>query len=259
MQLFDSHCHLNDKAFEKDVMDVIKRAHAAGVTHMMVAGIDRKTSLFGVKLAEAVKGIYASVGVHPHDASECSDAVINFLTDVAASEKVKAWGEIGLDFNRMYSPRLVQEKWMEKQLEAADKLDLPVIFHERDSKGRFLEMLKASGKPVRDGVVHCFSGSTKELYAYLDMGLYIGITGIITMTERGKSLNEQITHIPTERLLIETDAPYLTPKPENKSFKRNEPAFVKSVMMRIAEALKKDFEPLAAEVFENTRRVFRIP
>ena len=203
-------------------------------------------------------GCYASVGVHPHDAKECSDRTINFLKDLSENQKVKAWGEIGLDFNRMFSPKDVQEKWFINQLEAADELGLPLIFHERESNGRFLEILKSNYNEECKGVMHCFSGSRKELKEYLDLGLYIGITGIVTIMSRGEKLRNLITMIPDDRLLIETDAPYLTPAPEKNSTRRNEPAFVKSVLLKIAEVRKEDPEELSQKIFENTCRLFNI-
>ena len=129
MKLFDSHCHLDDKAYDQDFNNVIERAHSAGVTRLMAIGVNGKTSARAVKLAESHRGIYASVGVHPHDAGNCSEAMIEDLIKLAENPKVRAWGEIGLDFNRMYSPREDQEKWFRKQLEIAGKLDLPMIFH----------------------------------------------------------------------------------------------------------------------------------
>ena len=174
MKLFDSHCHLDDKSYTPDLDKVIKRAHSAGVPRLMTIGVNGKTSASAVKLAESHPGIYASVGVHPHDAGNCSDAMIKELVKLAENPKVCAWGEIGLDFNRMYSPREDQEQWFCKQLETAGKMDLPMIFHERDSNGRFLEILKKNVDNELKGVIHCFSGDYNELKQYLDLGLYIG-------------------------------------------------------------------------------------
>ncbi|MDP3284469.1 MAG: TatD family hydrolase [Desulfobacterales bacterium] len=258
MKLFDSHCHLDDRAYDKDFDSVIKRAKNAGVCKIMIVGIDLKSSAKAVKLAESNPGFFASVGVHPHDSKDCSDDTLNFLRDLSENRKVKAWGEIGLDFNRMFSPREDQEKWFIKQLETADELGFPVIFHERESNGRFLEILKAHEKEEIKGVMHCFSGNKKELREYLDLGLYIGITGIVTIMSRGEELRNLIPMIPDDRLLIETDAPYLTPAPEKNQTRRNEPAFVKSVLFKLAEIKNEDPETISARIFENTCRLFDI-
>ena len=155
MKLFDSHCHLDDKAYRKDLERVIDRAHQAGVARMMSIGVNTKTATRTVNLAENHTDIYASVGFHPHDASQCSNGELDYLMELAQNPRVRAWGEIGLDYNRMYSPREDQEKWFIWQLQIAAELKLPVIFHERDTKGRFLEILKTDFKNENAGVVHC--------------------------------------------------------------------------------------------------------
>jgi TatD DNase family protein len=258
MNIFDSHCHLDDRTYKHDFEKVIQRAHNAGVSRMMTIGIDKRTSALGFSLAQSQSGIYASVGVHPHDVKNCNEAILQDLVDLARNKEVRAWGEIGLDFNRMYSPRQDQEKWFRRQLEIAGQLDLPMIFHERDSNGRFLEMLKNNCGPTINGVVHCFSGTHGELKHYLDLGLHIGITGILTMKSRGIQLREMVPEIPAKRLLIETDAPYLTPSPERNRHRRNEPAFVKSVLLKLAEVRNEDPEDLAQTVWENTCRIYNI-
>lgn len=133
MKLFDSHCHLDDRIYDKDFKDVLSRANNAGVSRIMIVGVDKKSSERAVTLAESNPELYASVGFHPHDAKECSKEALEFLIKLAEIPKIKAWGEIGLDFNRMYSPREDQEKWLIRQLEVSGELDFPVIFHERDS------------------------------------------------------------------------------------------------------------------------------
>ena len=239
-------------------MDVLKRAEEAGVSAQMVVGTDWRNSVKAVALAERFPTIHASVGVHPHDAENCTDEVLERLMKLAGNPAVRAWGETGLDFNRMFSPREDQEKWFIGQLEAADTLNLPVILHERDSNGRLLELLRESHSSKRTGVIHCFSGDKNELYGYLDMGFHIGITGIITVKSRGKSLRELAPLVPAERLLIETDAPYLTPAPHRNKTSRNEPAFVKSVLLKLAEVRSEDPEVLADMVWNNTCRLYRV-
>jgi TatD DNase family protein len=258
MKFFDSHCHLDDSDFSKDRHDVIKRANLAGVSEIMIVGVNRKSSQMAVDLAESEPCLYASVGYHPHDAKECSNEVLEFLIKLAKSPKVKAWGEIGLDFNRMFSPREDQERWFIRQLEISDKLNLPVIFHERESDKRFMEILKKHFKPGRKGVIHCFSGSRSELNRYIELGLYIGITGILTIKSRGSKLRNLAPLIPGDRILIETDAPYLTPTPEKNKTRRNEPAFVKSVLLKLAEIRGEDPDDIARVVYENTCRLYNI-
>ena len=258
MKLFDSHCHLDDRVFAKDRQAVLKRFQNAGGERMMVVGADYGSSQRAVALARKYPEIVASVGVHPHDAKDCTEAVLASLKQLAEEDVVRAWGEIGLDFNRMYSPRPVQERWFERQLEVARTLQLPVIFHERDSNGRFLEILTHHWGSGQRGVVHCFSGTKTELSAYLDLGLCIGVTGIVTMRDRGKTLREMLPDIPDDRILIETDAPYLTPSPYKNKTRRNEPAFVKSVLLKLAE-LKGVSEDMFAEVvFHNTCRLYNL-
>lgn len=258
MRLFDSHCHLEDRAFDKDMDEVIHRMHAAGVDSAMTVGTTLDQCIKGIAIAESIPGVYASVGIHPHDAKDCSENVLKRLIDLSNSPSVLAWGEIGLDFNRMYSPRNVQEKWLIRQLEIAGTLNLPVIFHERDSNGRLIEIIKTHFKNGRNGVVHCFSGTKNELQQYLDLGLYIGITGIVTLKERGEPLRKLVHLIPEDRILCETDAPYLTPTPERNHSRRNEPAFVRSVLLKLAEVKKEDPEHLAEKAWINTCRLYGV-
>jgi len=262
MKLFDSHCHLNDPSYANDLPVVVERAKSEGVAGMMIVGISPEESRQAVGIAERFSGCYASVGIHPHDAGSCTEEGLKFLKKLARNPKVKAWGETGLDFNRMYSPREMQEKWFVRQLETADELDLPLIFHERDSGGRFLDILTAhygSNNDACPGVVHCFSGTPQELQAYLKMGFYIGITGILTIKQRGGKLRSMVGRIPSQRLVIETDAPFLTPSPEKNRSRRNEPAFVRHVLFKLAEVLAMEPNDLAETLWQNTCRLYGIP
>ena len=224
----------------------------------MTVGTTLDTSRRALELARGREGVWSSVGVHPHDAHTCTDEVIEQLTVLARDPLVRAWGEAGLDFNRMHSPRDEQERWFVRQLEAAAEAGLPMIFHERDSEGRFLELLEACPPPPGAAVVHCFSGSRGELKRYLDRGYYIGITGIVTLKERGEALRRLVPQIPRDRIVVETDAPYLTPEPQRRRSRRNEPAFVPSVLQRVAEVRGEEPEELAHAVFANTCRLYRI-
>ena len=258
MKLFDSHCHLDDSVYDKDIDEVIKRANDNGITAFMIVGTNKDSSGKAVALAESHNGLYASAGIHPHDAKNCSEQVLSHLIKLAKSKKVRAWGEIGLDFNRMYSPIEDQEKWFIRQLEIADNLILPIIFHERESNGRFLEILKEKHREGRKGVIHCFSGKKSELYQYIELGYYIGITGVLTIKGRGAELRNLAPLIPADRILIETDAPYLTPAPEKNRTKRNEPAFVKSVLLKLAEVRKENPEYISDVIWKNTCKLYNL-
>jgi TatD DNase family protein len=260
LQLFDSHCHLYDKSFTADIDTVFDRAREAGVSDIMIVGIDAETSRQAAAMAASRPGCYAAVGFHPHDAAACTTDLVDGLAKMARDNPhVRAWGEIGLDFNRMYSPRDDQERWFIHQLAVADRIGLPVIFHERDSRGRFLELLAQHHKQPGNGVVHCFSGTRKELMAYLERGYYIGITGIVTLKERGRSLRQLVGMIPEDRILIETDAPYLTPAPAKNRTRRNEPSYVRLVLERLAGLMNRPARELASRIRANTCRLFRIP
>lgn len=258
MKIFDSHCHLDDQAYDKDRPAVLDRAHNAGVVAMMTVGTDRNSSHKAIRIAEEFPGCHASIGIHPHDAKDCTETLLEEMKKLAHHDKVRAWGEIGLDFNRMYSPRGIQEKWFVRQLKLAQDMKLPLIFHERDSGGRFLDLLRELAGPEMKGVIHCFSGNPDELFQYLDCGLFIGITGILTMKKRGADLRKMIQTVPAERLLVETDAPYLTPAPEKNHTRRNEPAFVRTVLLKLAEVREEDAERLAETIWSNTCQLYGI-
>ena len=259
MDIFDSHCHLDFKDYDRDRDAVLAQALSAEVRRIMIVGTDETSSSKAVRLARTLPGCYASVGVHPHDAQHCTENGIDQLKALAAESRVRAWGELGLDFNRMFSPQKDQEHWFERQLEEALALKLPVILHERDSQGRLLDMLQSLAPQGLDGVVHCFSGNGAELKGYLDLGLNIGITGIVTIKKRGASLRELIPQIPDNCILVETDAPFLTPTPERNRHRRNEPAFVRRVLFKVAQVKGVAPETLAPIVWQNTCRLFRIP
>lgn len=258
MRLFDSHCHLDDSVYNNDLHEVIHRMHSVDVEKAMIVGSTLERCRKTVAIAESMPGIYASVGIHPHDARNCSEAALKALVDLSSRSFVLAWGETGLDFNRMYSPRDAQERWFVRQLEVVADLGMPVILHERDSNGRLLEILKAHFGSGLRGVVHCFSGTKPELEQYLELGLCIGITGIVTMKQRGALIRELAPLIREDRILIETDAPYLTPAPERNKSGRNEPAFVRSVLYRLADVIRADPESLAEKIWNNTCRLYGI-
>lgn len=257
MKLFDSHCHVDGTDYDKDRDEMMQRARDAGICGMMVAGITARTCRKALTLCDRYPSWFFSVGVHPHDAKSLNEDELSSLAELSLHARVRAWGETGLDFVRMHSPQEVQERWFARQLQTAQELSLPVILHERGSGGRLLALLKEN-LPERRGVVHCFSGTKKELFAYLDLGFAIGLTGVLTQKERGAGLRELAPLIPEDRILIETDAPYLTPSPERNKHRRNEPAFVASVFRRLCVLLSREPEALAPVLLANTCRVFGI-
>lgn len=258
MRLFDSHSHIDDSCFDNDFNEMLQRAEQRDIKAIMVVGITPETTKKAIHLAEKHEHIFTSVGMHPHYAEQCSEEIIEEFKRLACHNSVRAWGEAGLDFNRMHSPKADQEKWFLRQIEAADEMDMPMIFHERDSEGRFLEILESMKHKDRGGVVHCFSGSKQEMFKYLDLGYHIGITGILTIQQRGRALRDLAVHIPQDRILIETDAPYLTPTPMKNKVRRNEPSFVHYVLLKLAEIKKVDLESLASDIWNNTCQLYRI-
>lgn len=259
MQLIDIGANLTHAAFQPDLDEVVARAHAAGVGELVVTGTGVEESRAAVALAAARPGLYATAGVHPHHASDCDEATIPALREIARHPKVVAIGECGLDFNRNYSPHPSQEQWFLAQLELGIELGKPLFLHSRDAHPRFAELLRAH-RPEK-AVAHCFTGERAELQAYLDLGLYIGITGWICDERRGRHLLDLAREIPRDRLLLETDAPYLTPrdlKPQPKA-RRNEPAFLPHIARAVAHALGRPVEDVAAETTRNARELFSLP
>jgi TatD DNase family protein len=253
MPLVDIGANLTHPSFE-DVDHVIARARQAGVARIIVTGSTVEESRRAIALAESHPGLFATAGVHPHHARDCGPETIPALRELAP--RVVAIGECGLDFNRNYSPHPDQEKWFVAQAELALELGKPLFLHSRDAHPRFAEILKAH--KVRKAVAHCFTGTGEELKAYLDLDLYIGITGWICDERRGRHLLELVRDIPRERLLLETDSPYLTPRdlhPQPKA-RRNEPAFLPHILKTVAKALRRPHEEIAAETTRNAAALF---
>ncbi|WP_206603130.1 TatD family hydrolase [Leptolyngbya ohadii] len=260
--LVDIGVNLTHAAFDADRPQVIERAIAAGVSTLILTGTTVEESQKAITLARQYPDIlYSTAGVHPHDVKHCDLQTIPRLRELAAHPPVVAIGECGLDFNRHYSPRPEQEYWFEAQLQLACDLGLPVFLHERDAHVRFLEILKPYRDRLVAGVVHCFTGSEAELKAYLDWDLHIGITGWICDERRGLHLQELVRSIPLDRLMLETDAPYLTPRtlrPKPKGG-RNEPAFLPHVLQTVAHSLDQAPEAVAHTTTQTARQFFRLP
>jgi TatD DNase family protein len=259
MQLVDIGANLTHSSFRDDLEGVLERARAAGVGTIVVTGTSVAESLHAARLAEAHPAmLYATAGVHPHHARDCDDGTIPALRELAAHPRVVALGEFGLDYNRNYSPHPDQERWFVAQLELGCELGKPLFLHSRDAHPRLAEIVRARRERLPRAVAHCFTGEAAELHAYLDLGLYIGITGWICDERRGAHLHRLVRDIPRERLLVETDAPYLTPRdlrPQPKA-RRNEPAFLPQVVRTLARALGRDPEEVGAETAGNARAFF---
>ncbi len=254
--MIDIGANLTHASFREDVSQVIARAHEHGVTRIIVTGTTVAESHAALDLASRHEKLFATAGVHPHHARECDSGTIPALRELAKHPRVVAIGECGLDFNRNYSPHPDQEKWFVAQVELALAVQKPLFLHSRDAHPRFSEILK-SFRPEK-AVAHCFTGGREELHAYLDLGLYIGITGWICDERRGAHLLELVRDIPRERLLLETDSPYLTPRdlhPQPKA-RRNEPAFLPHILRTVAKALGRPHEEIAAETTHNATAFF---
>ena len=261
-QLVDIGANLTHPSFREDLAQVLERARAAGVATIVVTGTSVAESRQAVQLAEAHPSmLYATAGVHPHHARECDAHTLPALRELASHPRVVALGECGLDWNRNYSPHPDQEKWFVAQLELAIELQKPLFLHSRDAHPRFADILRAHRARLPRAVAHCFTGEKDELRAYLDLGLYIGITGWICDERRGRHLLTLIGDIPPDRLLIETDSPYLTPRdlrPQPKA-RRNEPAHLPHILAAVANALGVAPAGLAGTIIANSRRFFAIP
>lgn len=253
--LFDSHAHLDDKRFNDDRDEVIQRAKDAGVKYIMNPGADFESSQRAVDLAAKYDMIYAAVGIHPHDAKTMDDTMLQLIKAMARKPKVKAIGEIGLDFHYDYSPREVQEKWFVEQIRLAKELNLPIIIHDREANQPVMDLLKQE-KAFDTGVLmHCYSGSAELARQYVKLGAYLSIAGPITFKNARKTV-EVVETMPLERMMIETDSPYLTPMPYRG--KRNESSYVRYVAERIAEIKGRSVDEVAVQTLENAKAFFRI-
>ncbi len=261
--LIDIGANLGHESFDTDLDAVLERARAAGILHLLVTGTSPASTAKALDLATQFPALLsATSGVHPHEAQHCDADAFAEIARLAAHAAVKAVGETGLDFNRDFSPRAIQESVFEQHLELAAHLGKPVFLHQRDAHSRFLPILKNQRDSLSaGGVVHCFTGERHELYDYLDLDMHIGITGWICDERRGAHMLEFLHDIPLDRLLLETDAPYLLPRtlrPRPKS-RRNEPAMLTEVLHVAAQAMKLDTELVAHHTTANARRLFALP
>jgi len=256
--LIDIGVNLAHRQFGGDRDAVIRRAADAGVRRMGITGTSVDATRSAIALARERPGVlFATSGIHPHDASRATPEALAEIADLARAPEVRAIGECGLDFDRDFSPRPAQEAAFEAQLELACERKLPVFLHERAAHDRFLAILARFRPRLAAAVVHCFTGGARELDAYLALDLHIGITGWICDDRRGTGLRPLMARIPADRLMIETDAPFLTP-PALKSSRRNEPAFLTHVLDAVARAAGRSPEQVAAETRSTAERFFRL-
>lgn len=252
----DSHAHLDMPEYDLDREEVLKRAFDAGVRRIITIGTDLESSLHAYELTEKYDFIFSTVGYHPHNAKEADPEVLDRLCRLARQPKVVAWGEIGLDFFRRHSPPDQQRAVFNDQLDLARKLDLPVIIHSRDANEEIVQILKKRNNHGQHGVVHCFSGDYRTAVELVDMGFYISIPGTVTY-KNASVVQDVAARLPLDHLLVETDAPYLTPVPHRGE--RNEPLFVTHTVRKIAELRRVDFEEVAVRTSENASRLFGLP
>lgn len=259
--MFDTGVNLTSTQFAKDRERVVKRAREAGISGMLLTGVNALESQQAQHLAQKHPNYcWSTAGVHPHHASEWSAETASTLRRLISQPEVVAIGECGLDFNRNFSTHDQQAYAFSAQLELASELDAPLFLHCRDAYERFISLFSPWSGKIAGGVLHCFTGTQSELEACLELGLSIGITGWVCDERRGMELRELLPLIPADRLLFETDAPYLLPrdmKPRPPS-RRNEPCFLAHIIERVAHWRGEEPEWLAQKSEENTRRLFRL-
>ncbi len=254
-QIIDSHAHLDDPAFSKDREELVAAMPAQGLLFVINPGSDIRSSERAVELAKRIKRVYAAVGTHPHEASAYDGLTELAYMELAKCEKVVAIGEIGLDYYYENSPTLIQQEVFKRQIQLACELDLPIIVHSRDADEDCYRILKENLGPKK-GVMHCYSGDYASALRYIELGMYISLAGTVTF-KKAPNPQEVAQKIPLEHLLIETDAPYLTPVPFRG--KRNEPAYVHHVAERIAQIKGIGIDKVINHTRENAIRLFNLP
>jgi TatD DNase family protein len=255
--LIDSHAHIQGKEYADEREAIIARACQAGVEKIIAVGGagDMTSNAEAVALAESFPNIYATVGMHPHDAKDVGAKDLAKLKELAAHPKVVAVGETGLDYYYSHSPHDVQRRVFGQFIQMARETDLPIVVHERDAAQEAAELLRSEGSGKLRGVIHCFTGNYEAACAYLDLGFYLSFTGIITF-KNAEPLREVVQKVPLERMLVETDSPFLTPAPHRG--KRNEPAYVRFVAGTIAEIKGITLEKVAQVTTKNVQNLFKI-
>ncbi len=257
MELIDTHCHLSFGQLAQDVDGVIERSHAAGVTGWVTVGTDSEHNRKVIDLAERFDNMYAAIGIHPHDAKDVTADTLAELKELAQHEKVVAVGETGLDFHYNFSPPDEQRRVFTAQLQIAAELNLPVIIHSREAFGETIDILKQHGKGVHKVVFHCFGGDAEQAKMVLNDGYYVSFTGVVTF-KNAENARQAADVVPLDRLMLETDCPYMSPVPMRKQ-KINEPALMVHTARYLAELKQMDFDDFATAVTATSREFFNLP
>lgn len=258
MKLFDTHSHYNDEAFDDDRDDIIKAIFEAGVTHIVVVGDNIENSKKAIEIAKRYNFIYAAVGIHPNEIKNSKDEIdtqIKEIEEIARYEKIVAIGEIGLDNHWVKDQEEIQKYAFLKQIELANKLELPIIIHSRDAIMETINILKNEVKPKEQGILHCCQLNRDLVKVGLEEGFYISFAGAVTF-KSSKNANDIISMVPDDRILIETDSPYLSPEPNRG--KRNDSRNVKYVAEKIANVKGIEIEKIAKMTYENAKRIYKI-
>lgn len=254
-ELFDTHCHMDDARFDEDRAEVIQSMRDNGVQTAVTVGFDMPSSRSALDFANVNPMFYAAVGIHPHEAKTYREGDLDALKAMLSESRCVALGEIGLDYYYDLSDREKQREVCGLQMALAHETDMPVIYHIRDAHEDMLKMMKERKSILSGGIIHCFSASVEQAKQYLDLGFYISFAGPVTFKKAPKQW-EAAAYVPLDRLLIETDAPYLAPEP--KRGRRNEPAFVRFVAEKLAQIKGISFEEMAAMTTQNAKHVYRI-
>jgi len=255
LELFDTHAHLHVPEFDGDRAEMMSRARQAGVTRMLTIGTEVPTSRAAIALAEAEPDVWATVGVHPHDAADADAGVLTEIERLAGGPRVVAVGEIGLDFFRDLSPRDVQERVFRHLIGLARRVRKPVVVHCRDAHAEVLAILGEEGASEVGGIMHCFSGDVEIARRCLDLGLLVSLAGPVTYPN-ARALPDVARFVPADRLVIETDCPFLPP--QGYRGKRNEPAYLALTAARVAELRGEPLEEFARRASDNARRLLRL-
>lgn len=256
MRWFDAGVNLFSPQFAGQEAQLVTEAQAAGIEGLLLISSDLAESQLNLSFCQQHSSCYATAGVHPHQAAQTTNAWLAELKTLLAIPQMVAIGECGLDFNRDFSPRHAQQQVFAEQLQLAAQYDKAVYLHERDAFSTQVAMLRE--QPVSRGIAHCFTGDLAQLKVYLDLGLYIGITGWLCDERRGQALQQAVTYIPEDRLILETDAPYLVPRTIRPRPKRNTPALLPAIAAEVARLTGRDLATLAAQTVANSCRLFQL-
>jgi len=253
---FDTHAHIDSDQFENEQDEIVRRASGAGVTRFVNVGCNRESALRTLEYVDRYEGVYGAIGLHPHDADEYEDELLEDMRIWAAHPKILAIGEIGLDFHYDYSPRDTQREAMRRQIRLAKDLGMPILIHDREAHRECYDIITQERGWMCGGIYHCYSGAAEMAADIVKNGFYISFSGVVTFPNAVK-LRKVAMSVPLDRLLIETDCPYLAPQPYRG--KRNEPAYVAETGKALAELRGLSHEEMAAITWKNAHDAFRIP